>query len=389
VYDPTLPSIDILAVSLPDDKEEECEEEDEEEEADEQEVESRPASTESVNDVRHAALITDEKAFMRKRKARLCRYCGKSFSFIHFNVHKCPAAARCSGCLRIKGVLNVDWKDRLNEKDLCFGPPDASPPRRDQERGGEARPSSSSDAENAARELSGRIESRRREEGGDSDAPTDAIVAGGGADRQGEEDDRWLVASAAPSSLHSSRGEPASPGPAAERERRTCTRCGIICRHAECLSYHEKECKRRGLFICPSCSVIARKKDHKCHTRQKQMKCRHCNEWFDPKLSKEGKHDCKLQKPRQPSFYDKICFWDVETTTDSEGRHSANAVGASFEGEQFGVFSEVTFYDDALRHPADAEFRHDVFYRQYWPDDRELTPGPLKKDGRLTKARPT
>jgi hypothetical protein len=185
VYDPTLPSIDILAVSLPDD-EEECEEEDEEEEADEQEVESRPASTESVNDVRHAALITDEKAFMRKRKARLCRYCGKSFSFIHFNVHKCPAAARCSGCLRIKGVLNVDWKDRLNEKDLCFGPPDASPPRRDQERGGEARPSSPSDAENAARELSGRIENRRREEGGDSDAPTDAIVAGGGADRQGE-----------------------------------------------------------------------------------------------------------------------------------------------------------------------------------------------------------
>jgi hypothetical protein len=142
VYDPTLPSIDILAVSLPDDDEEECEEEDEEEEADEQEVESRPASTESINDVRHAALITDEKAFMRKRKARLCRYCGKSFSFIHFNVHKCPAAARCSGCLRIKGVLNVDWKDRLNEKDLCFGPPDASPPRRDQERGGEARPSS-------------------------------------------------------------------------------------------------------------------------------------------------------------------------------------------------------------------------------------------------------
>jgi hypothetical protein len=141
VYDPTLPSIDILAVSLPDDKEEECEEEDEEQEADEQEVESRPASTESINDVRHAALITDEKAFMRKRKARLCRYCGKSFSFIHFNVHKCPAAARCSGCLRIKGVLNVDWKDRLNEKDLCFGPPDASPPRRDQERGGEARPS--------------------------------------------------------------------------------------------------------------------------------------------------------------------------------------------------------------------------------------------------------
>jgi hypothetical protein len=186
VYDPTLPSIDILAVSLPDD-EEECEEEDEEEEADEQEVESRPASTESVNDVRHAALITDEKAFMRKRKARLCRYCGKSFSFIHFNVHKCPAAARCSGCLRIKGVLNVDWKDRLNEKDLCFGPPDASPPRRDQERGGEARPSSPSDAENAARELSGRIENRRREEGGDSDAPTDAIVAGGGADRQGED----------------------------------------------------------------------------------------------------------------------------------------------------------------------------------------------------------
>jgi hypothetical protein len=109
------------------------------------------------------------------------------------------------------------------------------------------------------------------------------------------------------------------------------------------------------------------------------MKCRHCNEWFDPKLSKEGKHDCKLQKPRQPSFYDKICFWDVETTTDSEGRHSANAVGASFEGEQFGVFSEVTFYDDALRHPADAEFRHDVFYRQYWPDDRELTPRPIKK----------
>jgi hypothetical protein len=161
VYDPTLPSVDILAVSLPDD-EEECEEEDEEEEADEQEVESRPASTESVNDVRHAALITDEKAFMRKRKARLCRYCGKSFSFIHFNVHKCPAAARCSGCLRIKGVLNVDWKDRLNEKDLCFGPPDASPPRRDQERGGEARPSSPSDAENAARELSGRIENRRR-----------------------------------------------------------------------------------------------------------------------------------------------------------------------------------------------------------------------------------
>jgi hypothetical protein len=377
VYDPTLPSVDILAVSLPDD-EEECEEEDEEEEADEQEVESRPASTESVNDVRHAALITDEKAFMRKRKARLCRYCGKSFSFIHFNVHKCPAAARCSGCLRIKGVLNVDWKDRLNEKDLCFGPPDASPPRRDQERGGEAGPSSPSDAENAARELSGRIENRRRQEGGDSDAPTDAIVAGGGADRQGE-DGRWLVAAAAPSSLPSSRGEPASPGPAAERERRTCTRCGIICRHAECLSYHEKECKRRGLFICPSCSVIARKKDHKCHTFQKQMKCRHCNEWFDPKLSKEGKHDCKLQKPRQPSFYDKICFWDVETTTDSEGRHSANAVGASFEGEQFGVFSEVTFYDDALRHPADAEFRHDVFYRQYWPDDRELTPRPIKK----------
>jgi hypothetical protein len=377
VYDPTLPSIDILAVSLPDDEEEECEEEDEEEEADEQEVESRPASTESVNDVRHAALITDEKAFMRKRKARLCRYCGKSFSFIHFNVHKCPAAARCSGCLRIKGVLNVDWKDRLNEKDLCFGPPDASPPRRDQERGGEARSSSPSDEENAARELSGRIENRRREEGGDSDAPTDAIVAGGGAGRQGE-DGRWLVASA-PSPLPSSRGEPASPGPAAERERRTCTRCGIICRHAECLSYHEKECKRRGLFICPSCSVIARKKDHKCHTRQKQRKCRHCNEWFDPKLSKEGKHDCKLQKPRQPSFYDKICFWDVETTTDSEGRHSANAVGASFEGEQFGVFSEVTFYDDALRHPADAEFRHDVFYRQYWPDDRELTPRPIKK----------
>jgi hypothetical protein len=312
---------------------------------------------------------------MRKRKARLCRYCGKSFSFIHFNVHKCPAAARCSGCLRIKGVLNVDWKDRLNEKDLCFGLADASPSRGDEERDGEARPSLS-DGENAARDLSGRIENRRGREGGDSDAPTDAIVDGGGADRRGE-DGRWLVA-AAPSSP-SSRGEPASPGQATERERWTCSRCGIICRHAECLSYHEKECKRRGLFICPSCSVIARRKDHKCHTRQKQMKCRHCNEWFDPKLSKEGKHDCKLQKPRQPSFYDKICFWDVETTTDSEGRHSANAVGASFEGEKFGVFSEVTFYDDALRHPADAEFRHDVFYRQYWPDDRELTPRPIKK----------
>jgi hypothetical protein len=399
VYDPTLPNIDILAASLPQDDDDDSGDHVSDGTTDE---DTGGRRNPPAKDVRHAALITDEKAFMRKRKARLCRYCGKSFSFIHFNTHHCAKAKRCSGCLRIRGALHVDWKDRLNERDLCFSsqhPADApqafckdapqsprsplrsssSPPLDTSRRRGRA------ETTTAAWPITSSPEPRGEREKAQVPvpAPVSAAAATAEATTAKEEPADEAITQGSPTLPHERQG---SVDRNVERGRHSnvCPQCGIVCRNNECLSFHKRECKRRGLFICPKCSIIARKKDHKCNAnKKKQVKCQHCNEWFAPQDSKEGKHDCKLQKPRAPSFYDRICFWDVETTTDSEGRHSANAVGASYEEKgAFGKFSEVTFYDDALQHPADGDFRHEVFYRQYWPANEVLTPRPDKKGRR-------
>ena len=151
---------------------------------------------------------------------------------------------------------------------------------------------------------------------------------------------------------------------------RKCPRCKRRFLSSGCFSQHNLFCKA-DTITCPECRrpyrAGAGQVPHECHTRY----CRKCkkNYRYD-ELQGPGGHACEIRRPCPPAPYDRMAFFDFETTVKEEGdggEHEVNAVGLSFEEER-GVFSEVYFYDDDMQMPQDGKVDERCYTFGYWTE---------------------
>ena len=124
----------------------------------------------------------------------------------------------------------------------------------------------------------------------------------------------------------------------------TCNVCGVAkCVGRRCLAGHKLLCKRKRGGYCPECGARYPAGGAGQHRCGESGYCRQCRQTYDGSLED---HVCHMARPSPNKIVSPLVAWDTETyVLPGSDTHRVNAVGASFEDEHFGVFSEVYFYD--------------------------------------------
>lgn len=152
-----------------------------------------------------------------------------------------------------------------------------------------------------------------------------------------------------------------------------CDKCDQVAYDSACFDIHKKVCDVL-LDFCHECKSLYRRKlgyTHKCGDKF----CRTCVTHYN--IRKDGRHRCHMSRPRIQNNFDRIAVWDTETCvkyvqwderSKTEEVHFVNAVGLSWESDEFGVFNEIYFYDDELNHEDDSVLKEHAYEYSYFPE---------------------
>ncbi len=141
-----------------------------------------------------------------------------------------------------------------------------------------------------------------------------------------------------------------------------CEKCDKVCLTKKCLEEHKKCCAK--LEHCDKCKTVYRiKKDH-VHTCGETF-CRSCHSFYNKYDA--TRHVCRMTAPGKQKKYSKIVCWDLETIRREDGSHRPNCVGVSYETSP-GVFNEICYYDEDMRHPQSGVLEEAVLTFRYWPE---------------------
>ena len=78
---------------------------------------------------------------------------------------------------------------------------------------------------------------------------------------------------------------------------------------------------------------------------------------------------CELAEPSFPKIYNRLGFFDFETTAcPTSGKHIANVCSLMYENKTYGQFDLVTFCDPALNYQSNGIPRKNVFCKEYMPN---------------------
>ena len=152
-----------------------------------------------------------------------------------------------------------------------------------------------------------------------------------------------------------------------------CSKCEKTFYSKTCFAKHKLAC-RKDTVRCDNCGVAHRTPyGHVCGSRY----CHTCNKWYiDDDSAGEQGHFCEMGRPSPSKEFAKMCFFDFESKIDGP-HHEVNAVGFSFEEER-GVFSEIYFYDDEMRHYEDKKEKSRCYNYKYWTSSLEEQEGLWK-----------
>ena len=153
-----------------------------------------------------------------------------------------------------------------------------------------------------------------------------------------------------------------------------CPRCSMTTLGGECLRVHLRNCRRYQLRRCDRCGKFrqggAGRAVHDC---SRPLYCTVCHTHYGDDV---GRHVCQMARPSPPKTMPRLVVWDTETTVcPRTKRHRINAVGASFEHGERGVFSYVAFYDDEMGYGPDRDGKVEegdfefVYWREGCPLD--------------------
>ncbi len=155
-----------------------------------------------------------------------------------------------------------------------------------------------------------------------------------------------------------------------------CEKCDRTCHTLFCFRLHRKECGTRAK--CHECGLMYEYKvsvrgyKHRCGDRF----CLTCKKYYNSYDDNTGeKHVCQLGQPDEQKYWSRSIVWDLETTVNDEGRHHANAAGATYEVD-YGRFRTICFFDADMEHPMDGVESDEEFVFKYWPERIKSPPRP-------------